>query len=187
MPDNLFLCGLSGSGKSTVAPLIARRRGCEALDTDALIIAEAGMPIHEIFAREGEPGFREREARAVGAACERQSAVIALGGGALERDDSFERVLASGTLVFLDAPDDVLRARIERQGSEIRPLLADPAAIARMRARRTERFRKAAITIDTSTLTPEEISDAIVASAAQHSVILSVASEASVVEGPRSS
>jgi shikimate kinase len=164
VPDNLFLCGLSGSGKSTVAPLLAARRGCEAIDTDALVVAEAGMPIDRIFALEGESGFRAREARAVAAACERHAAVISLGGGALENDDSFARVLESGTLVFLDAPDDVLLARLRKGGTENRPMLSQPGAIERLRARRMERFRRAAMTIDTSTLTPEQIADCVMVS-----------------------
>ncbi len=175
MPDSIFLCGLSGSGKSTLAPLLAQLRGCVALDTDAMIAAEAGTTIAKIFAREGEAGFREREARAVKAACEHARAVVALGGGALERDDSFEAVRAAGVLIFLDAPDEILASRLDRRDGEIRPLLAQPGALARMRARRLARFERAALRIDTSTLKPEKIASR---------VILSVASAASGVEGP---
>lgn len=157
MRDNIFLCGLSGSGKSTVARLLASVQGGEAVDTDALIVSEAGMTIAEIFAREGEAGFREREARAVLEACARSGAVVALGGGALERDDSLELVLSAGVLVFLDADDDVLASRLRSEGNEIRPLLADPAAIPRMRSRRQSRFARAALTIDTSNLTPSQV------------------------------
>jgi shikimate kinase len=177
VPDNIFLCGLSGSGKSTIAPLLAQRRGCDFVDTDALIVADAGMPISDIFAREGESGFREREARAVAAACKKSGAVVALGGGALERDDSFERVLRAGTLVFLDARDDVLLARLTQSAHEVRPMLANPGALARLRERRLARFSQAKISIDTSGLSPEEIASR---------VMVSVASAASEVE-PRSS
>jgi len=157
VPDNIFLCGLSGSGKSTVAPLLAQRRGCEFVDTDALIVADTGMPISDIFEREGERGFREREARAVAAACEKARVVVALGGGALERDDSFERVLRAGTLVFLDARDDVLLARLTQSAGEVRPMLARPGALARLRERRIARFSQAELRIDTSGLSPEEV------------------------------
>ncbi|MGH7660741.1 MAG: shikimate kinase, partial [Vulcanimicrobiaceae bacterium] len=130
-------------------------------DTDRLVVEEAGMPISDIFAREGEAGFREREARAVAAACEKRGAVVALGGGALERDDSFEGVRSAGTLVFLDAPDDVLLSRLTRNPSEVRPMLSQPGAIARLRAHRMARFSQAAIAIDSSVLNPEEIVDLI--------------------------
>lgn len=161
MPGSIFLCGLSGSGKSTVAPLVAQLRGFTALDTDAMIVADARMTIAEIFSHEGEGGFREREAYAVKSACAHSHSVVALGGGALERDDSFEAVSAAGMLVFLDAPDEVLAARLERPSGEVRPLLAQPDALSRMRARRIARFERAALRIDTSTLTPGDISRVI--------------------------
>jgi shikimate kinase len=155
-PVTIFLCGLSGSGKSSVAPILARLRGTKALDTDAMIAAEAGASIAEIFEREGEEGFREREARAVAAAAAHPNCVVALGGGALEREDSFARVVATGTLVFLDADDSTLDRRLQ-PGAEIRPLLSQPGALARMRARRLPRYRGAALRIDTSALSPEEV------------------------------
>ncbi len=134
---------------------MAQLRGSTALDTDAMIVTEAGVTIADIFAREGEFGFRDREARAVKSACAHESVVVALGGGALERDDSFEGVNAAGRLVFLDAPDTILATRLER--GEVRPMLAQPDALARMRERRLARFARAAVTIDTSTLSPGEI------------------------------
>ena len=162
MPDSIFLCGLSGSGKSTLAPRLANLLGYAALDTDAMIVDEAGVSIAEIFAREGEPGFRDREARAVRSACARTQVVVALGGGALERDESFEAVMAAGELIFLDASDEVLASRLGRPGGEVRPLLAGSGALAQMRARRLARFERAALRIDTGTRTPDEIATLIV-------------------------
>lgn len=135
------------------------------------------MPISDIFAREGESGFRDREARAVAAACEKRRAVVSLGGGALERDDSFEKVQSAGTLVFLDAPDDVLLARLTRNGTEVRPMLSQPGALARLRERRMPRFSQAALKVDTRNLSPE---DAV-------AIILSGTSAASRAEGQRQS
>lgn len=157
MPDNIFLCGLSGSGKSTIAPLLAQQRGCEWVDTDTLVVAEAGMPIGDIFAGEGESGFRAREARAVASACERRETIVALGGGSLDRDDSFERVRSAGTLVFLDAADEILLARLSKTGNEVRPLLSQPGALARLRERRLPRFSQADIMVDTGALSPEDV------------------------------
>jgi shikimate kinase len=157
VPGNVFLCGLSGSGKSTVAPILAGLLGADALDTDAMVVAEAGIPVAEIFAREGEAGFREREARAVASACARSGAVVALGGGALERDDTFERIRGEGVLVFLDAPEPVLKTRLSSGAGEIRPLLKDPDALARLRERRIARFRTASIVVDTASLSPYQV------------------------------
>ena len=155
---NVYLCGLSGSGKSTVARVLAQRRGADAIDTDRMIVETAGLSIAELFEREGERGFREREAQAVAASCERTNCIVALGGGALERADSFRRILATGTLVFLDAPLEVLESRLHAtSGLEVRPLLAQPGALARQRERRLPSFRRAGITIDTSMLSPLEV------------------------------
>jgi len=148
-------------------------RGCDALDTDAMIVAEAGLTIADVFLREGERGFREREARAIQSACAHPCAVVALGGGALERDDSFDAVRAAGILIFLDAPDDVLASRLARGSTEVRPLLAQPGALAQMRARRLARFDGAAHRIDTSSRSAEDIAR----------VILNLTNEAPAVEG----
>jgi len=153
---SVFLCGLSGSGKSTVAPLLARLRNAESFDTDRSVVDEAGMSIAEIFAREGEAGFRSREARAVARACARRDCVVALGGGALEDAETRAHVNASGTLVFLDAPADVLIARV-RESREVRPLLAQPGALEAMRQRRLPLFASAALTIVCGTRPPDAI------------------------------
>lgn len=148
MRGNVFLCGLSGSGKSTVAPLLARLRNAETIDTDQMVVREAGCSIAEIFAREGEAGFRRREAKAVERACTAENCVIALGGGALDDDASRARVSAAGTLVFLDAPLDLLERRL-REVDEVRPLLAEPGALERLRERRLPVYRSAALVVQT--------------------------------------
>ena len=58
---HLWLLGLSGSGKSTVGPLLARELNLPCLDTDAEIVRTAGKTIPEIFAKDSEEGFRQRE------------------------------------------------------------------------------------------------------------------------------
>jgi shikimate kinase len=156
-PPNIFLCGLSGAGKSSVAPILARLRGARVLDTDAMIVAEAGRPIAQIFAREGETGFREREARAVAEACKQENVIVALGGGAIENRDSLKKILDSGMLVFLDAPVEVLEHRLRRGRGEVRPLLAEPGALARLRERRMPLYERADLVIDAGNLSPQGI------------------------------
>ncbi|MBV8355714.1 MAG: 3-dehydroquinate synthase [Candidatus Eremiobacteraeota bacterium] len=154
---NVFLCGLSGCGKSTVAPILARMRGLEALDLDRAIVADAGLSIAEIFAREGEAGFRKREAQALADACAKTGRVVALGGGALDDARSRERIAQSGALVFLDAPLDVLEARLTSGNGDVRPLLSQPGALAALRERRLPYYSAAALTIDTADRAPEEV------------------------------
>src|SRR5262249_36537329 len=110
----------------------------------------------EIFEREGEDGYRAREATALRDALAPEG-VIALGGGALARRENLEAVLLAGTLVWLDAPDARLLARIG--GPASRPLLAeDPrATLARLRKERAAQYARAQVHIDTAGLSPEEV------------------------------
>src|SRR5688500_9366932 len=77
----VLLAGMMGSGKSAVGGILARRLGWRFVDTDREIEAVAGASVAEIFAREGEPRFRERERDAL-RALPASGAVVALGGGA---------------------------------------------------------------------------------------------------------
>src|SRR5579875_783796 len=110
--SRIVLTGFMGAGKSTVGSLLAARLGWRFLDSDSVVEARAGMTVAEIFARNGEPAFREMEAAAIreGAA---EATVLALGGRALEtaatRD--FLAALPDSALIFLDAPLDTLIAR----------------------------------------------------------------------------
>lgn len=157
---HIVLCGLSGAGKSTVGPLLARRLGRSFVDVDRLVEAAAGCSIREIFAREGEAAFRSRERAAVIDALARRSpAVVALGGGALEDDATLAAALAQN-LVWLDAPVHVLVPRVD--GS--RPLLAGDAEtrLAALAEKRAPRFRQAHAVVD-ATRPPAKVVDAIAA------------------------
>src|SRR5437762_1409263 len=78
---NVYLTGFSGSGKTTVARLLGARLGLRPRDLDQEIVARAGAPIAEIFAREGEAAFRRREAAALRAVAAERGQVVATGGG----------------------------------------------------------------------------------------------------------
>src|SRR5262249_34980712 len=68
-PQRLILVGYRGTGKTTVGRLLAGRLGWEFADADDHIEAAAGKSIAEIFAAEGEPGFRDREAAVLRELC----------------------------------------------------------------------------------------------------------------------
>src|SRR6188474_3153839 len=78
---NVVLIGLMGSGKSTIGRLVAHSLGFEFADTDHLIIAAAHRNIPQIFATEGEAGFRGRETAALRTLVGKEGHVIATGGG----------------------------------------------------------------------------------------------------------
>jgi shikimate kinase len=147
--SNLVLIGYRGSGKTAVGRLCAERLGYAWIDTDARIVAAAGVSIAEIFEREGEPGFRDREARAIAAAADGARTVISAGGGAILRDDNVARLRASGFVVWLTAPPDVLWSRIRQDAAsaENRPSLTSGSGLAEVRevlAARADRYRRAA-------------------------------------------
>ena len=123
-----------GSGKSTVAFALSALLGRMAIDLDRVIENEAGESIAAIFASEGEAGFRRREAGALREHLE-GSVVVALGGGAVVADGSWQLVKEVATSIWLDAP---LRVLWQRAGEDpLRPLALDRADFERrFRARR---------------------------------------------------
>ncbi|WP_022834663.1 shikimate kinase [Salisaeta longa] len=122
---HIYLTGFMGSGKSTVAPRVAQHAGRAVVDLDAVIEARAGRPVPEIFAAGGEAHFRALEAEALQAVAARPEAVVALGGGTLHHGASAQVARASGQIVFLDVPPDVLYERL-RATAAARPLLHGP-------------------------------------------------------------
>ena len=101
---SVVLIGMPGSGKSTIGRLLAARLGRPLIDTDAEIVAAAGMPITEIFAREGEGAFRALESRVIREISARGGAVIATGGGAVLREENVRALRQNGRLFWLDRP-----------------------------------------------------------------------------------
>lgn len=116
--ENIVLVGMPGSGKTTVAGLLAARMGRELVDTDTLITERAGMPIPEIFQKYGEPELRRLEREAVEEAGKRSSAVIATGGGAVLDARNRYPLIQNGRVYFLSRKTSGL----DRTG---RPLSSD--------------------------------------------------------------
>src|ERR1700742_506775 len=82
--SRIVLTGFMGAGKTTVGALLARRLGWDFVDSDRIVESRAGCTVAQIFEREGEPAFREKEAAAVRDLAKGERVVIGLGGGALE-------------------------------------------------------------------------------------------------------
>ena len=96
----IVLTGFMGSGKSTVGPLLAARLGWQFLDSDNVIEAEAGCTLAELFSRHGEPTFRDLEHSTIARLASADRLVLALGGGAIERDATRSLLLTTpGTLL----------------------------------------------------------------------------------------
>ncbi|TNF32026.1 MAG: hypothetical protein EP329_11395, partial [Deltaproteobacteria bacterium] len=102
----LTLIGQMGAGKSTVAELLAERwarHGFRVVDLDDAIVARAGRPIPEIFARDGEAAFRALERAALTAVLAEDRVILATGGGAPCQPGAMDAILAAGPAVWLDA------------------------------------------------------------------------------------
>ncbi len=119
---NVFLIGLPSSGKTTLGKQLARHARYRFVDTDTLIVKEEGMPIPDIFAKKGEPYFREAEARILRAIRPDSKLVIATGGGMPCFHDNMEYIKANGISVFLDVSPEQIVERILRHSTDDRPL-----------------------------------------------------------------
>lgn len=108
----LALIGFMGAGKTTVGRILAGMLGYDFLDLDERVEKEAGLSIPEIFAREGESGFRRREREALLGIVGRQGLVLATGGGIVEDPRNVADLRRSGPVVFLRAPLAAIAARV---------------------------------------------------------------------------
>ncbi len=164
---NLVLVGCRGSGKSTVGHHVAQRFGWGFIDLDEQITAEAGISIREIFATEGEAGFRRREREACQSLRRMRQHVIALGGGALASPDSRQLIKRIGKIIWLRAPAAVLWSRIsiDPQTAANRPNLTSQGGLSELEATVAERepqFEAASHhIIDTVSTTIPQIVEAI--------------------------
>jgi shikimate kinase/3-dehydroquinate synthase len=151
MSDGIVLVGLPGAGKSTIGRSLATAMGRRFIDTDELVAGPDGNAGERLRAL-GEPAFRKAEARAISDALADGPAVISTGGGALDDPLNRWRLWHHGTTVWLDAPDEVLLARLAKDPVE-RPLLeGNPAmAMAGLRQGREAFYRAADIPVDTGT------------------------------------
>jgi shikimate kinase len=120
-PGNLFLVGPMGAGKSAVGRQLAKLLHLGFVDSDEEIEKRTGVDIAFIFEKEGESGFREREAKVIDELTQLDGVVLATGGGAILDPDSRSRLGARGFVVYLHT---TVRQQLERtrRGRE-RPLL----------------------------------------------------------------
>ncbi|MGB5739532.1 MAG: shikimate kinase AroK [Woeseia sp.] len=128
-PNNLFLVGPMGAGKSAVGRQLARLMHLEFVDSDEEIESRTGVDIPFIFEKEGEAGFRKREVAVIDALTQLDGVVLATGGGAILDPQSRGWLGGRGFVVYLYTSVDQQFARTQR-GRE-RPLLEnrDPRTV----------------------------------------------------------
>ena len=162
----LFLIGYRGTGKSTVARLLADRLGWQTLDADALLESRYGKAIRTIFAEEGELGFRAREAAVLADLCQLTHHVVATGGGVVLRSENRAKLKAAGLVIWLTADAQTLWNRLQADATtaERRPALTSGGLteiVELLRARESYYADCANFSVDTAGRTPAEVVSAI--------------------------
>lgn len=167
MQRPIWLIGMMGSGKTTVAPLVAAALGREWVDADVEIERHTGSTVAELFA-DSEERFRAAEVDAI-TALATGHAVVATGGGVVTT--AAAAIMSdSGVVVWLRASIETLSGRLG-EGSD-RPLLTDSAAgLERIEAHRRQRYANLAdVVVDTDDFAPSEVAELVVKALATVSV-----------------
>ena len=156
---SIALVGLPGTGKTSVGGRLAARLGLPLRDSDAVVAAEAGLAVADIFARAGEATFRDLERRAIARLAEGPRCILATGGGAFLDPGSRALLLSRCTVIWLDGDTDRFAARAG-PGPMLDP--ADPAgSLRRLAAARNPIYAEAHLRIDCATLRPDAIAGLI--------------------------
>lgn len=169
--SNIILLGGMGTGKSTIGWLLARLIGFGFIDTDAVLALRFKKPLTRVFDEDGEDAFRTKERELVLSLFGIRSHVIAVGGGTVMDDESWEVLERMGTTVWLNPPAEEVARRFLVQDTEIlkRPLLAELMShkdketrqrllterLSALIGHRAERYRQALMTVGDSFSTPE--------------------------------
>ncbi|MBO9412732.1 MULTISPECIES: shikimate kinase [unclassified Ruegeria] len=127
----VVLVGMMGAGKTAVGRALAARLAVPFLDSDAEIESAANMTIPEIFERDGEPFFRDKESQVIGRLLDEEKGILSTGGGAFLAGHNRQMITERGVSVWLSADLNVLWNRVKHK--DTRPLLrtADPYATLR--------------------------------------------------------
>lgn len=161
---NIILTGAMGTGKSTVGRTLARELDWQLVDTDEMIEQRAGKTIPEIFAEQGEPGFRKIESDVARSLAGLERHVIATGGGILKTPGNYEILLAGGFVVLLEATAEEIYERIK--DATHRPLIDpnDPmGSIKRLLEERREMYGQVEVKIPTTGLNHHQVAEKIIA------------------------
>jgi shikimate kinase len=172
--DNIFLIGFSGSGKSTVGPLLAGKLGRTFVDIDAIIESRTGLAIADIFAQRGETLFRRLETESIAdlVGDSGPARVVALGGGGFQSAANRALVRKAGLSIYLRCSVREIYRRM--RGMSDRPLLTvrpsqgetpREAVLRRIRTlldKRRRNYESADIVVSTTMKAPDQVADEIV-------------------------
>ena len=106
--ENIILIGMPGSGKSTIGAILAEKTGKTLIDADAYLVEKAGRSIPDIFAIDGEVGFRAMETEVLAELGKRSGLIIATGGGCVTQNRNYDLLHQNGTIFCLNRNLDLL-------------------------------------------------------------------------------
>jgi shikimate kinase/3-dehydroquinate synthase len=179
--QRIYLTGLSGSGKSTVAQQVARMLGWDVVDTDVLLSERCGLPVGQVLVEYGEQRFRQMESEALISTANQDQVVIATGGGAVIAVANRNFMREHGLTVYLEASVETAWQRVEehmRQAGKgaARPLIVGTDGKQRLLDLHTGRkqwYEQAPVRINTGEDSPEIVASRIVAFALAHGLLSS--------------
>lgn len=159
--STIILCGLPGSGKSTIGKELARQLNVEFIDSDTLIESRCGMSCRQFFISNGDQAFRDLEEQVILELHKRKDCVIALGGGSLDNATIRKAVSDMGVVVHLFEKIEVL---IERKVTQDKSAIFNGKASFKEKANKRLPFIQAAasIEVDVNGKSPENISIQII-------------------------
>ena len=147
---NIALIGMPSSGKTTLGKLLAKQLGRTFVDLDDAIVKADGRSIPDIFAAEGEDGFRAKETEQTARFSKENRQLLSCGGGVVKRPENLRALHQNGVVLFIDRPVEALAVG----GS--RPLSSSMEALRTMEAQRRPLYRAAADAVVPNTGTLED-------------------------------
>ena len=155
---NIAIVGFMGTGKTTIAKLLANKLKRPYVDLDDQIETKEGMLILDIFSQKGEAYFRKAEKAVVSQISSGNNFVIACGGGVVLDEDNIKNLKKNGFIICLEATPEVILSRTKDY--KHRPLLNvdDPSLkITELLEKRRSCYAKADYSLDTSDLSVQEV------------------------------
>ncbi len=170
------MVGMMGAGKTAIGTALAKRLDVPFLDSDAEISRAANMTIAEIFERDGEAFFRDRETEVIARLLDGAPCILSTGGGAYLREENREMITRRGTALWLRAELELLWQRVRHKTT--RPLLhtSDPrATLAALQQARDPLYAKADIIVDCEfDFSIDQMTDKVIETMLDHPDILEV-------------
>ena len=165
LQEHIFLIGFMGVGKTSTSRELSKQLQVEEVDTDALIVAQEGMSINEIFAEKGEEYFRQTETALLDSLKDRKPCIISSGGGMVMREVNVQKMKEQGRIYLLTASPETIYEHVKY--SKDRPLLNGnmnvPYIAELMKAREPKYLAAADVVIETDGCTPFQTAEKLIA------------------------